>query len=86
MKVTQRTMVTDMHRKIDRLQEENAKLLDALEQLGKYVTNNPRRYQSRNPYTVPAIENALRTIVSVKGHKDYFGALNGVEDRFQESL
>ncbi len=86
MKVAQRAMVTDMHRKIDKLREENAKLLDALEQLGQYVTNNNRRYQSRNPYGVPAIENALHAIAAAHGHTDYLDALNGVKDRFQEPL
>ena len=64
--------------------------LDALEQLCCYVTNNPERYRSRNPYCVPAIENALKTIAEFKGTTSaggpaYLDALNGVHDRFQES-
>ena len=59
-------------------------VLDALEQLALYVTNNPNRYNSRNPYGVPAIENALRAIAHARGRRDYVDALSGLTDRFME--
>lgn len=57
---------------------------DALEQLCCYVTNGAKRYESRNPYGVPAIQNALRVLAKVNGRASYFDVLDGVEPRFNE--
>ena len=57
---------------------------DALEQLCCYVTNGARRYESRNPYGVSAIANALKVLADTAGKGDYLGALDGVIPRFNE--
>ncbi len=76
--------MTREERNLNHEREKSQKLLDALQQLALYVTNNPNRYHSRNPYGVPVIENALRAIAHARGRRDYVDALSGLTDRFME--